>query len=283
MPGMKEIKRRIKSIKSTQQITKAMKMVAAAKLRQTQAHVFEARPYSEKLKGVLGRAAAKSDYLHPMLEKREVKKVCYVVVTGDRGLCGGFNANIVRLTEHEMATTSAEKSVLAVGKKGRDYFKRRGFTIVEEYTNIGDNPTYTQGKELAKRIVALYEEGVFDEVHLVYTKFRTAISQEPMVVKLLPVEPPVGEGEDAKADYIYEPSAAAVLETLLPRYIETLVFRALLESKTSEHGARMTAMGSATDNANEMIAKMTLLFNRARQAAITREISEIVAGANALK
>lgn len=282
MAGMKEIKRRIKSIKSTQQITKAMKMVAAAKLRQTQAHVFDARPYAEKLKSVLGRVAAKSDYVHPLLEKREVKKVGYVIVTGDRGLCGGFNANVIRLTEHAMATQSAEKGILAVGRKGRDYFKRRGYNIVEEYSNIGDNPSYMQGKELAKRIMALYEEGIFDEVHLVYTQFKTAISQLPLVIKLLPVEPPAGE-EELKADYIYEPSSAAVLETLLPRYIETLVFRALLESKTSEHGARMTAMGSATDNANDMIAKMTLLFNRARQAAITREISEIVAGANALK
>lgn len=282
MAGMKEIKRRIKSIKSTQQITKAMKMVSAAKLRQTQAHVFDARPYAEKLKGVLGRAAAKSDTGHPLLEKREVQKVGYIVVTGDRGSCGAFNANIIRLTEHEMAAQNGEKVILAVGRKGRDYFKRRGYNIVEEYTNIGDKPTYTQGKELAQRIMTLYQEGVFDEVHLVYTQFRTAITQTPMAAKLLPVEPPNGE-DNTNADYIYEPSIGAVLETLLPRYIETLVFRAILESKTSEHGARMTAMSSATDNATEIIAKMTLLFNRARQAAITREISEIVAGANALK
>lgn len=281
MAGMKEIKRRIKSIKSTQQITKAMKMVAAAKLRQTQANVFEARPYAEKLTGVLGRAAAQNDFPHPLLEAREVKKVGYVVVTGDRGLCGGFNANTIRLTENEMKNHSAEKVIFAIGKKGRDYFKRRNFNIIEEYINIGDNPIYMQGKELAKRIIALYENGEFDEVYLVYTQFITAMTQRPMSVKILPVEPPVGE-EGTKVDYIYEPSAAGVLNTLLPRYVETLVYRALIESKTSEHGARMTAMSSATDNAADMIAKMTLLFNRARQAAITREISEIVAGANAL-
>lgn len=281
MAGMKEIKKRIKSFKNTQQITKAMKMVAASKLRQVQPYVAEARPYAEKLQEVLGRAAAKSDYTHPLLEQRAVKKIGYVVVTGDRGLCGGFNSNIMRLTEHKIKASSVESLLLTVGKKGGEYFRFRKYNIVEAYTDIGDKPTYSQGKELAGRIMKLYEEGTFDEVYISYTKFKSAITQEPIVQKLLPVEPPT-DMEGIKADYIYEPSAGSVLKTLLPRYVETLVFRALLESKTSELGARMTAMSSATDNANEMIAKLTLSFNRARQAAITSEISEIVAGANAL-
>ncbi|MGI6066211.1 MAG: ATP synthase F1 subunit gamma [Bacillota bacterium] len=283
MASMRDIRRRIKSIKSTQQITKAMKMVAAAKLRRAQESVISSRPYSEKVQDVLGRLATSTkDYSHPLMEKREVKKVGLVMLTGDRGLCGGYNANIIRMTEHMIAGTDKPVGLVAVGRRGRDYFRRRGIEITEEYINIGDNPTYIQGKELAKRLMALYSEGVFDEIYILYTKFKSAMSMKPMTLKVLPVQP--DEGEEVKeVEYIYEPSQAGVMDVLLPSYVETTVYQALLESKASEHGARMTAMSSATDNAVEIIAKLNLHLNRARQAAITTEISEIVSGAAALQ
>lgn len=282
MPSMGDIKRRIKSIKNTQQITKAMKMVAAAKLRKAQSGVISARPYSKKLQEVLGRlAASATDYEHPLIEEREVEKVGLVVLTADRGLCGGFNANIIKLGEQISSQTREDVGLVAIGRKGRDYFRRRGREITEEYINIGDNPTFIQGRELALRLMTLYTEGVFDEIHLLYTEFMSPISQNPVSIKLLPIQN-TAEEDASDTEYIYEPSAAEVLDDLLPKYVETVVFRALLESKASEHGARMTAMGSATDNAAEMIDKLTLSFNRARQAAITKEISEIVGGAAAL-
>ncbi|HHT63319.1 MAG: ATP synthase F1 subunit gamma [Bacillota bacterium] len=283
MASARDIRRRIRSIKSTQQITKAMKMVSAAKLRKAQTSVIAARPYAYKINEVLGRLVGSTEgYFHPFLEVREVKKIGLVVITGDRGLCGGFNANIIRMAEHFIADTEKEVAFVSIGKKGRDYFRRRGREIVEEYISIGDNPTFIQGKELAKRLMALYTKGVFDEIYLIYSEFRSAMSQKPVTMKLFPVEP--AAEENAKdVEYIYEPSKSGVMDHLLPSYVETIVYRALLESKASEHGARMTAMSSATDNAGEIIAKLTLNLNRARQAAITTEISEIVGGAAALQ
>ncbi|MEL7567306.1 MAG: ATP synthase F1 subunit gamma [Dehalobacterium sp.] len=283
MASARDIRRRIRSVKNMQQITKAMKVVYAAKLKKAQASVIAARPYAKKIKEVLGRLAGSTqEYSHPLLEERDVKKIGLVVITGDRGLCGGYNANIIRMTEHFMANTEKEVALVAIGRKGRDYFRRRGREITEEYINIGDNPTFIQGKELAKRLTALYSEGVFDEIHLMYTEFKSAMSQKPVTLKLLPVEP-VKEESTKVVEYLYEPSQAGVMDHLLPSYVETIVYRALLESKASEHGARMTAMSSATDNAGEIIAKLTLNLNRARQAAITKEISEIVGGAAALQ
>lgn len=284
MASARDIRRRIRSIKSTQQITKAMKMVSAAKLRRAQESVVAARPYARKIQEVLGRLAGSAqDYSHPLLELRDGKKIGLVIITGDRGLCGGFNANLIRMAEHFMLDSEKEVAVVAIGRKGRDYFRRRGREITEEYINIGDNPTFIQGKELAKRLTALYSEGIFDEIHLMYTEFKSAMSQKPVILKLLPVEPVEEEDQTKVVEYIYEPSQAGVMDHLLPSYVETIVYRALLESKASEHGARMTAMSSATDNAVEIIAKLTLNLNRARQAAITKEISEIVGGAAALQ
>lgn len=283
---MRDISRRIKSIKSTQQITKAMKMIAASKLRRAQEGVTAARPYAKKIQEVLGHLAANSqEYVHPLMAEREVKKVGLVVVTGDRGMCGGYNANIIRLAEQLTAELNKPVAYVAVGRRGRDYFRRRDRQLAEEVVSIGDNPTFIQSQELARRIMAMYNEGIFDEVHLVYTEFKSAMSQKPMTMKLLPVQAAAGEtGAAAKEiDYIFEPSAAGVIDVLLPSYVETIVYRALLEAKASEHGARMTAMSSATDNAVEMIANLTLILNRARQAAITKEISEIVGGAAALQ
>ncbi|MCR6545424.1 ATP synthase F1 subunit gamma [Dehalobacterium formicoaceticum] len=283
MANARDIRRRIRSVKNMQQITKAMKMVSASKLRKAQENVTAARPYALKIKEVLeDLAGSVQEYSHPLMEEREVKKIGLVVFTGDRGLCGGFNSNLIRMTEHFIADQGKEAALIAVGSKGRDYFKKRGVEITEEYISIGDNPTFIQGKELAKRLIALYSEAVFDEIYLMFTEFKTAMTMRPMTLKLLPIQP--GEkGKGEMVEYLYEPSEASVMERLLPSYVETIVYRALLESKASEHGARMTAMSSATDNTEEIIAKLTLNLNRARQAAITTEISEIVSGAAALQ
>ncbi|GAW31400.1 MAG: ATP synthase F1 subunit gamma [Bacillota bacterium] len=281
MPSMRDIKRRIKSIKNTEQITKAMKMVAAAKLRKAQDKVFQARPYARELAGTLSRlAGAALDSTHPLMVKREVKKVAFVVVTADRGLCGGYNANIIRKVRSEISAFN-DVSLICVGRKGRDFFRRIGVPIIAEFTGLGEEARYQDAKLIAETIVDLYLKGEFDEVYVVYTEFFSALTQRPKTIKLLPVEAPAEEG--AKVDYIYEPNAETVLSALLPKYLNTTMFRAMLEAKASEHGARMTAMGSATDNAKEMIAKLTLNYNRARQAAITKEISEIVGGAAALE
>ncbi|HHX50588.1 MAG TPA: F0F1 ATP synthase subunit gamma [Clostridia bacterium] len=285
MPGMRDIKRRIRSIQSTQQITKAMKTVAAAKLRKTQGKVVAARPYAEKLGQVLGRLAADlEEYEHPFLEEREGGTAAYVVVTGDRGLAGGYNINVMRLAEETIREKKEEQvAIIAVGRKARDYFRRRNYSLLREYLEIGDEPHYIQARELARELVGIYLKGEVDKLYLVYTSFYSTIRHVPRVEQLLPVEIlPSGPEEQDLQEYLYEPAKEIVLETLLPRYLETLTYRALLEAKTSEHGARMTAMDAATDNAAEMIDKLTLSFNRARQAAITREISEIVGGAAAL-
>ncbi|MEW6661874.1 MAG: ATP synthase F1 subunit gamma [Bacillota bacterium] len=284
MPGMRDIKRRIRSIKSTQQITKAMKMVAAAKLRKAQAAVTAARPYVAKLHEVMDRLLAGTEYNHWMMEERPKSRVGYAVITADRGLCGGYNANIIRLAEQQLKQTPEGAAVVAVGKRGNDYFRRRQVEIERCYEDLGDNPSFIQARELTRELVRLFKEGYFDVVYLVYNKFISAIRHQPVVVQLLPIIPAPGEGKEGEeTEYLYEPSQAGVLDQLLPRYVEVMVYQALLEAKASEHGARMTAMSSATDNAAEMIDKLTLSFNRARQAAITKEINEVVGGAQALR
>ena len=281
MPSMRDLRRRIKSIKSTQQITKAMKMVAAAKLRRSQEMVVASRPYARRIKDVLARvAAATTDVNHPLLEKREVKSTGYVLITADRGLCGGFNANLIRKANQELKELKNPKLV-AVGRKGRDFFKKRGQEVVGEFTNLGESISFDAARVIAGFIMEKYLDGTFDEVYLVFAEFVNPLVQRPQTIKLLPLETP--EEEAGGGEYIFEPSADAVLNTLLPKYIEVQVYRALLESKASEHGARMTAMDTATENAAEMIAKLTLQLNRARQAAITKEIAELVGGAAALE
>ncbi|NLL18609.1 MAG: F0F1 ATP synthase subunit gamma [Clostridia bacterium] len=285
MAGMRDIKRRIRSIQSTQHITKAMKTVSAAKLRKTQAKVIAARPYSDKLAEVLGRLLADvGQYEHPLLATKEGNRVAYVVLTGERGFAGGYNTNVARLTEATIKENPQEDAVIIpVGRKGRDYFRRRGGNILREYLDIGDDPHYIQARELARELAALFEQGEVDKIYLVYTRFYSAIRHKPVVQQLLPVTAAPKEEEKAEEiEYLYEPMKEGVLDTLVPRYLEVQMYRALLEAKTSEHGARMTAMESASDNAAEMIDKLTLSFNRARQAAITNEISEIVGGAAAL-
>ena len=283
MAGVRDIRRRIRSVRNMQQITKAMKMVAAAKLRKAQEKVVAARPYARQLQEILARLAqAQADVSHPLLEQRPVRKVGYILVTSDRGLCGGYNANLIRMTNGIIKEAPEDKGVglVTVGRKGRDFFRRGKVEILTEFTGLGDDPTYGQAKQVAQEVTRLYESHELDEVYLLYTEFITAIQQRPSMLKLLPIQQP--EGKFGK-DYIFEPSPSEILNRLLPKYIETQVFRALLEAKASEQGARMTAMGSATDNAKEIIDKLTLQMNRARQAAITKEISEIVGGAAAIE
>ncbi|EHQ92261.1 ATP synthase F1 subunit gamma [Desulfosporosinus youngiae] len=281
MAGVRDIRRRIRGVRNMQQITKAMKMVSAAKLRKAQQKLSAARPYANQLQGVLERLAqAPGDTVHPLLVKRPVQKVVYVLITSDRGLCGGYNANLIRMTSGLIAETPQEVKLVAVGRRGRDFFRRGKIEFLAEFVALGDEPSYNQAKEIAQEVVRLYEQGDADEVYLMYTEFVSAITQRPTRVKLLPIEKP--EGKQGK-QYIFEPSPDEILASLLPKYVETQIFRSILEGKASEQGARMTAMSSATDNAKDVIERLSLAMNRARQAAITKEISEIVGGAAALE
>ncbi|MDQ6420968.1 ATP synthase F1 subunit gamma [Paenibacillus sp. LHD-117] len=281
--NMRDIKREIKSKQNMKQITKAMEMVAASKLRKAQEGATAARPYADKLKEVVASiAAGTKDVKHPMLETRPVKKTGYLVITSDRGLAGGYNSNILRKvtqTIKEKHQSTDEYVLFVIGRKGRDYFRRRNMPIVEEVIGLPDAPTFADIKSVANAAVQKFAEGVYDELYLYYNQFVNAITQIPTESRLLPLEE-IGEGTSVAA-YEYEPSPEGVLEVLLPKYAETLIYSAVLDGKASEFGARMTAMGSATKNATKMISQLTLTYNRARQAAITQEISEIVAGANA--
>ncbi|PYE50686.1 F0F1 ATP synthase subunit gamma [Paenibacillus barcinonensis] len=284
--GMREIKRQIKSVQSTKQITKAMEMVAAAKLRKAQEKAEAARPYSEKLKEVVASIATSTKGIkHPMLESRPVKKTAYLVITSDRGLAGGYNANILRLvnqTLKEKHNSKNDYALYVIGRKGRDYFRRREMDMVSNTTDLSDSPEFADIKSIAHEAVHGYELAEFDEVFICYNRFVNALTQIPTVERLLPMETPeVSASEGLTASYEYEPSPEAVLEVLLPRYAETLIYGALLDGKASELGAKMTAMGNATKNASKLINDLSLTYNRARQAAITQEITEIVAGANA--
>ncbi len=283
--GLRETKRKIKSYQSMKQITKAMEMVAAAKLRRAQEAAQAARPYAETMKEVVVNIAAGTKGIkHPMLQSREVKRTGYLVITSDRGLAGGYNSNLLRnvmATIRSKHRSTDEYAVFVVGRKGRDFFRKRNIPIVEEVTGLPDSPTFADIKAVAAAAVRKFEEGAYDELYLYYNEFINAISQRPVEKRLLPLDD-VGQSGKAAAFYEYEPSAEGVLAELLPKYAETLIYSAVLEGKASEFGARMTAMGNATKNATELISSLTLEYNRARQATITQEISEIVAGANAL-
>jgi F-type H+-transporting ATPase subunit gamma len=266
-----------------QQITKAMKMVAASKLRRAQEKVLASRPYSERLQAVLARlVAAESNLEHPLLQQRPVAKVGYILVSSDKGLCGGFNSNLIRVVREELTKTDgAQRSLVVVGVKGNEYFKRRETPILESFTGLGDSPEFASARDIAGSVIKAYISGELDEVYVVYAKFLSVLNQEPTVTRILPIEPSAEGG--AGGQYIFEPSPEDMIALLLPSYIESTIFNALLESKASELGAKMTAMDSATENAKEMIEKLTLVMNRARQAAITTEITEIVGGAAALE
>jgi F-type H+-transporting ATPase subunit gamma len=288
MASLRDIRRKIVSIKKTQQITKAMKMVAAAKLRRAQERVIAARPFARKMLAVIASLASRVERgRHPLLAKREPKKVNLVVLTSDRGLCGAYNTNILRKaveTVRELEAQGKEVKINIIGKKGRDFFRKRpSYTIGLSFADLG-TIDFDKAAEIGKLIIEHYSGSGTDEVYLLYNEFKSVMQQKVTLEKLLPVEPPAeADPFMAAVDYLYEPSVEEILSSILPKHIEVQLFRALLESQASEMGSRMTAMDSATRNARDMIGKLTLKFNKQRQAAITKEISEIVGGAEALK
>lgn len=288
MPSLRDIKRKITSVKKTQQITKAMKMVAAAKLRRAQDRVIAARPYSRKMLQVIANLAGRVERAqHPLLAKREPKRVKFLVLTSDRGLCGAYNTNILRqavAAVRQFQSEGKEVRVNVVGRKGRDFFRKRSqYSLGKAWSDLG-MIDYGKAADVGKNIVERFEAGETDEVYLLYNEFKSVIQQKVTLEKLLPVEPPAeADPFMAAVDYLYEPNPETILSSILPKHIEVQVYRALLESQASEMGARMTAMDSATRNAKDMIERLTLKFNKQRQAAITKEISEIVGGAEALK
>jgi F-type H+-transporting ATPase subunit gamma len=290
MANLRVIRKRVVSVKSTQQITKAMKMVSAAKLKRAQDAVVAARPYARKMREVVQSLAARAgEGAHPLLSAGEGKKLALLVVTSDRGLCGGFNSNLLRATHRflrEQGGRYEEIVMFTVGRKARDFFRRRGVQIRKESVNVLGSLSFGHAANLSGDLVGGFLAGDFDEVQIVFNEFRSAISQAVRFEKLFPIaiERKDSGGADAVGvDYLYEPSRKEILATLLPKYVETQIFRVLLESVAGEHGARMTAMDSATNNAVDMIARLTLQMNRARQAAITKELMEIIGGAEALK
>ncbi len=308
MPSLKVIRKRITSVKSTQKITRALKMVAGARLSRAQQRITALRPYAVKTSEILQSVAAQSgqggaggevvetEALHPLLARRPEKKVLIVVLSADRGLCGGFNTNINHATEREWRARRDKEgntvSFLTLGRKGREYIARRGGNIVHDVPHVYDALDLGKAAAVAHWIVAQFKKGEFDAVYLVYNEFKSAITQKTTFEALLPLPAPAtaaagatkdAAGGHAPTDFLFEPNRSALLERLVPMYIEVTLFRALLESQASFFGAQMTAMDAATRNAKDMIGRLTLLYNRARQAAITKELMEIIGGAEALK
>ncbi len=285
--GIQALKRRIRSVENTAQITRAMKLVAGAKLRRAQERAEQSRRYFETIRATMARAAdsAGSMTRSPLLEEREVHREGFVVVSSDRGLAGPFNANVLRLAAEQMRRAPGSGAAFAVGRKARDAYRRRGVPMLGEFIHLGDDPHYFQAKAIADAIIAQYLTGEVDRVTLVYTEFINAMVQRPKAVTILPMSTEAlrGDREEGAVLYMFEPDPETVLADLIPRYVEVVLYGALLESKASEHGARMTAMDAATKNSEELLRTMTLTRNRLRQAAITREIAELVGGAAALE
>lgn len=287
MPNVLDIRRRIRTVKNTQQITRAMKMVAAARLRRAQEAVTRARPYSDGMRELLRRIGAQAqDVEHPLLAERPVKRILLVLVTSYRGLCGAFNSNLIRAGQYYLRHHQEGVSLLAAGRKGRDFFRRHRVPMAGEYADLFARPvTIEEARELAHAVSKLYAEGSVDAVDFIYNEFKSVMSQRVRVERYLPVR--AGESGESGArertptDYIYEQPPEELFQALLPRYLEAQVYRALLESQAAEFAAKMTAMDAATNNARELMDRLTLNLNRARQAAITKEIIEIVSGAAA--
>ena len=285
MPSLLDLRRRVRSVKNTQQVTKAMKMVSAAKLRRAQDRILSARPFAIRMLEVLNSLATRADpKVHPLLAVREPRRVEVVVITADKGLAGAFNANILKEAVSFLEKARAEELELQViGRKARDFFRRRSYTIRAEHVGIFRELTYEDSKKGARPIMDRYMEGSLDAVYLIYNQFKNVMQQDVVVERLLPLEKLHFDLPEEEFDYIYEPTAEEILKDLLPTHVEYQLWRALLESAAAEHAARMTAMESATKNASELIDHLTLTMNRARQAAITNEILEVVSGAEALK
>ncbi len=291
MPSLKAIRNRIASVKNTQKITRAMKLVAAARLRRAQDTMSAARPYARRLQEVIADVAARlaaidDQAAHPLLTRREVKNVRLIVISSDRGLAGGYNSNLMRRTERFIVDEQpkyASIEIAIVGRKAREHFKRRHTNVVKEYAGVQSDSALTRARELAADATRDFLDGKIDSVLVVYNEFKSAISQQVQIEPLLPLRTSELSPSEGRIDFEYEPSKEDVLATLLPLYVEVELYRIMLEAVASEFGARMSAMDSATKNAKEMIGSLTLVFNRARQAAITKELMEITGGAEALK
>jgi F-type H+-transporting ATPase subunit gamma len=292
MPTLLEYRHRIRSVRQTQQITRAMKFVAAAQLRRAQSRVFAARPYAEEIVRVLRSAASRMETpVHPLLERRPEERLLVIVVTADKGLCGAFNGNLIRRASVFLRSHANQPlEVIAVGRKGRDALRRQGRKLAGEYADVFRKVEFSQAQEIARQAAALYSERKVDAVYAIYNEFKNVLVQNLRVEQVLPVAPVVVTPEPGAApvappagqsDYLYEDPPEAVFERMLPRYLESEIFRILLESAAGEQGARMTAMDSATNNAADLIDRLTLEMNKVRQAAITREIIEVVSGAAA--
>ncbi|MGC1687064.1 MAG: ATP synthase F1 subunit gamma [Candidatus Acidiferrales bacterium] len=292
MPTLLDFRRRIRSVKNTQQITRAMKFIAAARLRKAQEGVIAARPYAREILRILRSAVARiEEPMHPLLERRPEQSILVIVMTGDRGLAGPFNANVLRYSTNFLREHASKKiRIIAVGKKGRDVLRKRNYEFAGEYLNVSLSVEFRHAKEIAAKVVELYMSREVDAVYVIYNEFKSVIVQRLCAQKLLPIEPEVLKKPDEKkgadagdqanlVDYIYEEPPAEIFKSLVLRYIDTEIFRILLESAAAEHGARMAAMDSATLNAGELITELTLEMNKIRQAGITRELIEIVSGA----
>jgi F-type H+-transporting ATPase subunit gamma len=287
MASLKSIKKRIVSVKNTRQITKAMKMVSAAKLRRAQENVVAARPYAKKLGEVLQTLAANLEGdLHPLLEKRDARKLLLVVLTSDRGLCGGFNTNLCKAADRyikEKKNSYEQITVMTIGRKGYEFLKNR-YTVYKNFPNVLAKPNYQAAAMMAQEIIDGFVAEEYDQVEMLYNSFRTVMTQDITFEQMLPVtQVESDDSTETPVEFIYEPSVSELLAEILPKNIEVQIFKAMLETVAGEHGARMTAMDSASKNASEMIGKLTLQYNRARQAAITTELMEIISGSESIK
>ncbi len=289
MATLREIRRRISGVKNTQKITKAMKMIAAARLRRAQEAIVSTRPYARKLNELLRHLVTKVDVgLNPLLVPREVRSVLIVVVTADRGLCGSFNSNIIKAAvSHVKSQSGLRIKLLTVGRKGSDFFGKRDFDVIAKHTGIFNRLDFSHARSITQEITNGYLKGDFDKVEVIYNEFKSVIQQKIVTEQLLPIPPEetkfAGDLHSlAQVDYIYEPSSAEIVNALVPRHLNFQMWRILLESNAAEQGAQMTAMDNATENAKELIRELTLKFNNARQASITKELLEIVSGAEAL-
>jgi F-type H+-transporting ATPase subunit gamma len=285
MPSAREIRRRIRSVKSTAQITRAMEMVSAVKMRRAQGSAVSGRPYSERILALLGGLVGRADLgeLHPLLEQRPVERVAVVVITADRGLTGPLNANMIRETGAFLQSVRPKPvRVVTVGRRGRDWLARHGVEILADFSGLPDRPSVMDISPIARLLTDGYIAGDFDEVGIIYSRFQSTTVQRPQFLQLLPIEAPSTFGRHY-ADFLFEPDPAQLLGLLLPRFIEVEIYHALLEARASEHSARMVAMHNATQNANEVVQELTLSYNKARQSSITTEILEIASGAGALQ
>lgn len=283
MPNVLDIRRRIRSVKNTQQITRAMKMVAAARLRKAQERVLNARPYANQMLALLASLTARVEQrVHPLLQERPIKNILLVLVSGDKGLAGAFNTNLIRAAQNFVAEHHDQKiSMIAVGRKGRDFYRKRGMTMIGDYAGIFSRLEFSHAQEIARTIVDLYTKEEVDAVDFIYNESKSLMVQRLTVERYLPIKPMKAPEGEVLIDYIYEEPPEEIFKVLLERYVEIEVYRALLESAAAEFAARMTAMDAATTNAGDIIESLTLNMNRVRQAAITREIIEIVSGASA--